>query len=348
MENAMVRPLRPSLQQVASIAGVAPSTVSRFLNGKLAIASDTEERILKAVQETGYRRVRDRPSAVSATSERVAPANVIAIVVPRIRDGYFADLAEYVGDAAERNGFASFVYSTRDRTLDNDAIVEMLASDGVCGVIYAGLQRTHSGIQQVLEAGKPVVALAEPIPGVAVATVRVDHYSGANQAVAYLTRMGHRKIALIGGPEWLESNKESSKGFSEALRQSGVDPEDQLQLFGEISKEFGTAALSEILLSPKRPSAVFVTADEIALGIYSAAKDLGVRIPEDLSIVGSDDIFFARHLTPALTSVRLPRDRMAAMAVDILISRLGGTDIPASDVRLPVTLVVRDSVVSLA
>lgn len=331
---------KPSIRQVASVAGVAPSTVSRFLSGKLAVASDVEERITAAMAEVGY----GRRTAPTSSFDTDPP--LVAVVVPRVDIAYFSDLVERVGDAAELHGLSSVICSTRDRPFRDDSLASLVASKSIVGVVFAGIHRHHSGLERVLEAGLPVVALAEPTLEHELDTVRVDYHSAAHQALAYLASMGHRRIAMIGGPEWLESNQDSLRGFNEAMTQSGLEVDPDLLVFGELSRDFGYSALSRLLLSSDSPSAVFVTADEIALGVYSAARDLGVRLPEDLSIVGSDDVPFAQFLTPALTTVRVPRDRMAQTAIELLVRRLadpGGSE-GVQDVVLPPSLQVRQSV----
>ncbi|WP_308012795.1 LacI family DNA-binding transcriptional regulator [Microbacterium paraoxydans] len=321
---------------MAEIAGVAPSTVSRYLNGKLEIAVETEGRIRAAMAEIGY----SKPQ----TEEPSGKTPLIAIVVPRVEIAYFADLADRVADAAERAGLETVICTTRSRGFKRGSLIEQLLALPVAGVVFAGTNKHNEGVRQFQEAGIPVVAIAEPVRGLELDSVRVDYRSGAHQAVAYLASLGHRSIAMIAGPSWLESNLAARSGFEDALRQCGIEPRADLQLFGEISRDFGYSALSQLLLETDRPTAIYVTADEIALGVYWAARDLGVTLPDELSIVGSDDISMAQFLTPALTSVRLPRDKMADRAIDILLSRLAGEDSgEVSDLVLPVTLQVRSS-----
>ncbi|GAA0503541.1 LacI family transcriptional regulator [Microbacterium kitamiense] len=316
---------------------MAPSTVSRFLNGKLEIAPDTEERIRKAIADVGY----TRPHRAEPSTGKMP---LVAIVVPRVEIAYFADLADRVADAAERAGLETVICTTRSRGFKRGSLIEQLLALPVAGVIFAGTNRHNEGVRQFQEAGIPVIAIAEPVKGLELDSVRVDYGSGAHQAVAYLASLGHRSIAMVAGPQWLESNIAARAGFEDAMRQSGLEPRRQNQLFGEISRDFGYSALSQLLLAEERPTAVYVTADEIALGMYSAARDLGVALPEELSIVGSDDISTAQFLTPALTSIRLPRDKMADRAIDILLSRLAGEESDeVADLVLPVTLQVRSS-----
>lgn len=327
---------RPSIHAVAELAGVAPSTVSRYLNGKLEIAVDTEERIQSAMAEIGY----IKPPADEASTK----TPLIAIVVPRVEIAYFADLADRVADAAERAGLETVICTTRSRGFKRGSLIEQLLALPISGVVFAGTNRHNEGVRQFQEAGIPVVAIAEPVRGLELDSVRVDYRSGAHQAVAYLASLGHRSIGMIAGPSWLESNVAARSGFEDALRQCGLEPRSEVQLFGEISRDFGYSALSQLLLEVERPTAIYVTADEIALGVYWAARDLGVTLPDELSIVSSDDISTAQFLTPALTSVRLPREKMADRAIEILLGRLAGEDsTQVADLVLPVTLQVRGS-----
>lgn len=334
------RARRPSIHQVAEVAGVAPSTVSRYLNGQLSISSDTEKRIHDAMGQVGYEQRADVTSRAA-----VSQSKVVALIVPRL-DAYFGELAEHLAEWAQRNGLTSIIFTTRNHPFNGGALTDWLEKHAIDGVVFAGLNRRQGGVRRMVATGVPVVAIAEPVPGLDIDTVRVDYHSGAHQAVAYLASMGHTEIALVAGPRWLESNQASLRGFCDAMQLSGLVPRDERTLFGEISREFGYAALSQIMLLKDRPSAVFVTADEIALGVLAAARDLGVAVPADLSVIGSDDISFTQFLNPPLTSVRVPLDRMAERAIDLLLRKLNPATASdeVADVVLPVSLQVRQSV----
>lgn len=328
---------RPSMHEVAKAAGVSTSTVSRFLSGKLNLALGTETRITEAMKSVGYQRTPERRSP--------AAAKTIAIVTPQVDIAYFGELAEHAVEAAQRNDLRS-VLLTMSRGVSGVAtLLDLVQSQTISGVIYAGFSQENPLIETIREMGVPIVAVAESLPDLAVDTVRADHASAARQGVAYLASMGHRRVALIAGPQWLRSSRATRDGFIDAMSSSGLDAAPELQLFGEINRDFGYAACSQLLLTADRPTAIYAAADEFALGMYSAARDLGIEVPDDLSIVGSDDISYASFLSPPLSSVRQPRDRIADSAVRLLVRRMEfGMPSDPVDLVLPVSLQVRQSV----
>lgn len=325
------------MNEVARAAGVSASTVSRYLNGRLNLAGRTEARILAAIESVGYSRAPER------RQDPTSPT--VAIVMPQVDISYFGELAEQAVEAAQRNGLKSLLITTSRGVSGPSTLLDLVQSQIVQGIIYAGFSQENPLIERIVSMGVPVVAIAEALPDVVVDTVRVDHASAAHQGVAYLASMGHRRIGLIAGPRWLKSSLASLEGFSDAMESSGLENSPDLQLFGEVSRDFGYAACSQLLLTADRPTAIYASADEFALGVYSAARDLGVSLPSDLSVVGSDDISYASFLSPPLTSVRQPRDQLADRAMRILLRRMTpGTRSEPVDLVLPVSLQVRQSV----
>jgi DNA-binding LacI/PurR family transcriptional regulator len=171
----------------------------------------------------------------------------------------------------------------------------------------------------------------------------MDDYAGGYQATSYLAALGHRKIAFVSGPAELGSVQERYRGYLDALAKAGIDASGQVCLDGQFTEQFGMSALPHLIAPADPPTAAFVASDYIALGVLSAAETHGIRVPEDLSIVGFDDIRFSQYVRPRLTTVRSPFDRLAQVGVELLFERLADRDAPARTEVLPVELVVRES-----
>jgi len=333
------------MQAVARAAGVATSTVSRYLKGELVLVEDTEQRVLDAMQELGYspnaRRGASRPGAEPASETRV-----IGVLLPSFGDNYYARFAEAVVGSAEAHGYDVVIASTGSHVHQARNHAALFHERSVRGLISINTPRTRSGHRFDELGDLPVVVVDEELDGSPNRLiVEADNYSGSRQIITYLTRLGHERIAFISGPRELRSVSERRRGYEDGMRAAGLSWEDQFDLVGECSDEFGFAALSQLLeYSKHRPTAAYVAADEIAIGVLAAASHLQVRVPEDLSVVGFDDIDIARYVSPALTTVRTPIDKLATTAVARLVDAMESQGrIDLDRVVLPVSLVVRQS-----
>lgn len=329
---------KSNLKAVAAVAGVSTSTVSRYLNGTLSLSEDTELRVIQAVDQTGYERQRRKPST-DANRRRV-----MGLLMPEVGNQYFGAIADAIVEAAEQQGFSVVIGSTLNHSRKQAKYVDLLSNLSVDGLLYIGNFPSNDALAGVISSGMPVVVVDEAQEGVpSVDSVLADDYSGAYQAVSYLTNLGHRRIALATGPADLHSVKERRRGYRDVLEKAGIDADDQLDIVGSFSDEFGAAVLTQILASKSRPTAVFAASDIIAIGLMVAARTLGVRIPEDLSVVGFDDIQTAQYVTPRLTTVRTPLDETARAAVSLLAERLESPQRKPREEVVSVALVVRES-----
>ncbi|MGH3154228.1 MAG: LacI family DNA-binding transcriptional regulator [Streptosporangiaceae bacterium] len=327
-----------TIKDVARAAGVAASTVSRYLNGQLRVSPATEAKVLEAVAELGY-----VPNA-AARNLAHRRSGVIGFVVPEISNPYFGTIADYVVEAVERHGRLVLLCSHRSQSVKQASYIDLLASGAIDGMLYLGSFRTNERLAAAIADGLPVVIVDEPIAGLPpVPTVVMDDYAGGYQATSYLVALGHRRIAFVSGPAELGSVQERYRGYCDALSVGGLDSSSQVRLSGQFTEQFGMSALPHLLAAASPPSAAFVASDYIALGVLSAAETHGIRVPGDLSIVGFDDIRFAQYVRPRLTTIRSPVDRLAATGVELLFERLADPGAPARTQILSVELVIRES-----
>lgn len=329
---------QPSLHDIAEAAQVAVSTVSRYLNGQLPLRPDTETRVLQAIEALGYSR------SSRSVRGRASRFGVVGLVVPSVGSSYFGRIAESVVAAAEAQGVYVMIASTLNHSRKQLEYVELLNERHMSGIIYAGNYNSNAALAAVIEAELPVVVIDEALADAPpVDTVLVDDYAGAYQATAHLLSLGHTRIALVTGPDELNSVRERRRGYEDALGRAGVDPTDQVYLPGVFTQDFGVGALSRILAAPERSTAVFAASDTIALGMMLGARTLGLSIPGDLSVVGFDDVAEASLVTPRLTTVRTPVEKMAAKAFAMLVDRMDHPGRPVTTAVTPVALVLGDS-----
>ena len=323
----------PTIQDVARAAGVAASTVSRYLNGQLKVSPATEAKVLEAVAQLGY-----VPNAAGRNLAR-RRSGVIGFVVPEISNPYFGTIADHVVEAVEQHGRLVLLCSHRSQSVKQSSYIDLLATGAIDGMLYLG-----SFLAVAIAEGLPVVVVDEPIAGLPpVSAVVMDDYAGGYQATSYLVALGHRRIAFVSGPDELGSVQERFRGYRDALTKGGIDTDNQVRLSGQFTEQFGMSALTHLLAAAEPPTAAFVASDYIALGVLSAAEAHGIRVPDDLSIVGFDDIRFAQYVRPRLTTIRSPVDRLAQTGVELLFERLADPRAPARTVVLPVELVIRES-----
>lgn len=320
------------------MASVSPSTVSRYLNGTLTLKGETKSRVDEALQRTGYVH---RPRTKRPTAEQ---RPVVGIVLPELTNPYFAVLAEEIIAAADQQSVSTLVFSAAYLPKNESHYVELAQRLGLQGLLYIGTTVRNDALNTALKAGFPTVVVDEPQElTVESHTVFQDDYSGAFQAVSYLVGLGHRKIGFVSGSTVMRTAQDRFRAYVDVLRQHGIDPDEQFHGTGSFTEEYGATALAQIMASDKRPTAVFVASDIIAVGMAVAAKSMRVRIPAELSIVGYDDIPAARYLSPPLTTVHSPLPETARAAVDLIIDVINGPASPPRHIVVPVGMVIRES-----
>ncbi|MGO4594858.1 LacI family DNA-binding transcriptional regulator [Leifsonia sp. 2TAF2] len=331
-----------SIQQVAKNAAVAPSTVSRYLNGTLTLKGETKDRVDAALESTGYVH---RPRAKRTPPKR---RPIVGIIVPELTNPYFAVLAEEIIAAADQQSLSTVIFSATNLPGNERQYVELTQRLGLDGLLYLGTTFRNEALDEAIRSQFPLVVVDEPQESeLETHTVFQDDYSGAFQAVSYLVAQGHRDIGFIAGSN-MRTTQDRLRAYTDVLRQNGIDPDQQFRGLGSFTEEYGATVLAQIMASERRPTAVFVASDIIAVGLIVSASSMRIRIPTDLSVVGYDDIPAAHHLTPPLTTVRSPLPEMARAAVDVLIEAMNHPEMPARHVLVPVGMVIRDSATVVA
>lgn len=314
------RPGRVTLHDVAAAAGVSKSTVSRILDERLPRSeSETARRVRQIATELGY--VRD----VSAASLRRGRTSTIGVVVPRLTDTVMAMLYEALTRACARSGQFAIVAMTDDDPKMNRAAVQTLLRQGVDGLILATTRDGDNHIQELTERGVPYV-LALRTDGISLSAVGDDRLGGY-LATRHLLDLGHRRIGIIAGPGYASSSRCRLKGYQDALIEAGERIDPALIVPSTFGIDSGAEAAERLMALPEAPTAIFAVNDNTAIGALSALTKLGLSVPDDISLVGYNDIPIVSRLPVPLTTVRVPFDQIAAAALELLAD----TTSPVSD-----------------
>ena len=321
-------------------------TASKVLNGgEVRVAPATAQRILAAAVELGY-----SPNSIARSLVQRATAT-IGLVAGDLTDAALAKFAVAAEQAARRHGLAVLVgnivggLGERGSGAPGDGakVVRMLVERRVDGIIAAAPQLEEDAeVAELLRRYVPAVSLHH-VPGGGVPVVGSNHREAGRIATEHLLSQGHRRIATVTGPFRRLVVRSRTRGYEDALRAEGVDPSDDLAVEADWTPGGAAAATRLLLERDPQVTAVFVHSDEMAIGVLSALGASGRKVPEDVAIVSCDDMPFAEHLTPPLTSVRVPFAQTGEAAVELLLRRIAGEAVPTEPVLLPVELVVRRS-----
>jgi LacI family transcriptional regulator len=326
-----------TIHDVAQVAGVSPTTVSRYLNNRIDLPASTASRIDAAIRQLDY-----RPN-ILAKRLSTGKTEAIGLVTPEIREPFFAELAAAVEDEADRHGYTIFMSSTRSDRSREIAAINRLHDRHVDGLIMMTNTPDDGTLAEQIGKRRNVVLIDEDIPGVTVPRVFVENEQGAYAATKHLIEAGHRDIGYIGGPIGLFSVEERKAGYLKAMREGGLQVREDLMRLGSFSPDFAKQAIAEFVAHKAPPTAVFASSDYLAIGSIMGLRTAGLSVPDDMSLVGFDDVPMTELLQPPLTSVRQPIEALGRQGFLALFALLNG-ETPQMLTRLPVTLITRGSV----
>lgn len=325
------------MREVAALAGVSHQTVSRVINGHPSIRETTRDRVLQVIEEVQYR----PNSAARALATR--RSNRIGVVVDSaIKFGPNATLRAVEDSAREAGYSVSSVTVAEDRALSAKSAVDHLLSQGIDALCIIAPRSSSVDLMRARAEGLPTLAVTSARE-MSILTASVDQRRGAELAVEHLLGLGHRDIIHIAGPmDWLDA-RGRERGWRAALESADLEPKPPI--VGDWTADFGFAVARDVLV-PSEFTAIFCANDQMALGVLHGLSVRGVRVPEDVSIVGFDDLPEARHFRPALTTVRQDFETLGHRTVEALIAAIEGGKPPTRTVIEP-ELIVRDSTTAL-
>jgi LacI family transcriptional regulator len=323
-----------TIQDVARAAGVSVSTVSRVLNGKVDVASDTQTHILDVIEKLGY------TSNLAARSMRSFRTNLIGLIMPDIAFPYAIEVMKGVNRAIAESEYDLLVYTTGDVRKHGTALHEQKYVSLLNNSITDGVLVVAPAASEFHSAG-PLVSVDPSVINPSYPAVHATNYQGAMDAMRYLLDLGHRRIGFIGGRAELGSAARRLQAYRDALEQAGLPLDESLVTAGDFTTETGIRCARQLLSLDPRPTAIFASNDQTAIGVFHVATELGLRIPEDLSVVGFDNIPDAAYLN--LTTVDQFIGEMGYVATNMLIALINGETLPEQTRRVPTKLVVRGS-----
>ena len=305
----------PTITDVAEKAGVSVSTVSRHLQGDRV---RTAKNIDLAIADL---RFRPSPAAQSLKSGRTG---AIALVVPDIANPFFAAIVRGAESITAQGGHTIFLANTDECATRETEVVEDLIGR-VDGVLLAPASENNLNPQRLADAGVPTVLVDRETPSSGgFDAVLIDNYGGARSAIEYLISKGHERIATIAGSVESTPGRLRLDGYQDTMTAHGITPPPESVQFGGFMEHLGYQAMMRLLAQPDPPTAVFVANNLMTIGALRALKDVGVRLPRDMSIIGFDDHVFAEIIDPPLTVIDRPMEEQGALAMRILLSRLSG------------------------
>ncbi|MGW5273982.1 LacI family DNA-binding transcriptional regulator [Streptomyces sp. NPDC004044] len=323
-----------TLAEIARAAGVSAPTVSKVLNGRADVAPGTRTRVEELLLLHGYRRRRGS----------TAQSQLIDLVFHELDSGWAMEVVRGVENVAREEGLSLVLSESAGRLTPGQTWVDGVLARRPVGVILVLSDLTAAQRAQLTSRNIPF-AVVDPAgdPGDDVPSVGTTNWQGGLAATRHLTGLGHRRIGVISGPSRMMCSRARVDGYRAAMETAGLPIDPDLVREGEFSHQDGYTAGLELLRLPEPPTAIFAGNDLQALGVYEAARELGLRIPEDLSVVGFDDLPLTRWIGPPLTTVRQPLIEMAETAARLVLDLSRGQQPATTRVDLATNLVVRSS-----
>jgi DNA-binding LacI/PurR family transcriptional regulator len=326
-----------SLRDVAEHAGVSLATASRVVSGLDNVRSETRERVERAMRELLYVPPGRRPAT-----------GMIGLLVPSLENPIFPALAQAMEERATEAGFASILCNTTAAAFREVDYVHMLLDRGADGMIFISCEMTnlsgdHDHYARLVEEGARIVFVNGALNTLSVPSVAVDERGAGELATQHLLELGHERIGLVGGPDYYLPTRQKAAGREAALRAAGIDPGGLAAYANDFTLEQGRAALRSLLEQRPRPTSAICSSDLMAIGVLQEAAAQGLRVPDDLSVVGFDGIDAGAWTSPPLTTVEQPIEEIAETAVNALRSLVADPRKPLPDYSFRPRLNVRAS-----
>lgn len=300
------------IQEVARRANVSTATISRVLNDSPLVRPATRQHVRKIIEQLNY------VPNTSARYLRIGRTRLFGLIVSDIKNPFFPELIDGFEAMASQEGIDVIFTHTNYDTARLGRCLHRMLDRNVDAIAVMTSEVDIASLERVKKSKVPLVLLNQAALQLKFNNVIVEYSHGFQEAVAHLQRLGHRRIAFIAGPETLESAERRLRAFRDGLKKSGYDARPELIVRGDLHLDGGAAAMQQLLTKRPRPTAVIATNDLMAIGAMRAAQEAGLQVPQELSIIGFDDIQFSAMVAPALTTISLSRQEIATRAFSIL------------------------------
>ncbi|KNF07865.1 transcriptional regulator, LacI family [Gottschalkia purinilytica] len=327
-----------NIKDVAKLANTSITTVSRVLNNSGYVKEETKERILKVIKELNY-----NPNAL-ARGLVTDVTKTIGLLLPDITNPYFANIAKAVEDAASKYDYSVFLCSTNGEIDKEIRYLEVLNQKRVDGIIYGTVIDGDEGIKKVKSMNIPVVVLDRGMDKLQIDTVMVDNIKGAFLATKYLMDNGHKNIAFIGGPNNTKTSLDRKKGYIKFLKSKNVEIDKNLISYGDFQIESGFNAMKQLIDRKVKIDAVFVANDLMAIGAINYLSKKGIDVPEEISVIGFDNVGLSSLTTPKLTTIEQPISEMSKISIELIMDQILEEENKYREIKLTPKIIVRESV----
>lgn len=326
---------RPTIRDVAHESGVSRQTVSRVINGDPRVAPATREHVEAAIARLGF-----RPNLIAQSMAR-GRTHTLACLAPNLTDFTFASIIEGAEAEARQHGYFLLSSSAPDAPAFAALVEQLVLQRRVDGVLVINPYIDER--YQHLSAEAPLVLVGARSRDARLGSVSLDEQAAARIAVTHLVGLGHTRVAVVHGPLTEDCSQDRNAGYAAALQSAGLTLDPGLVVGGDWSATSGHAAISRLLQAGREFTAVFAQNDRMAVGAVRALREAGRRVPDDISVMGFDDIPLASYFDPPLTTMRQDMPRIGRQAARLLIQALESADTPPQHINLPAELVVRQS-----
>lgn len=324
-----------TLKMVAERAGVSVNTVSRAINNKSDINEETKKRVLKVAQELGY------VQNATAVALRTKKTRTLGVVIADNRNPFYAEVLNGIEEAAREKNYHIILANTQRDYQKEEEAINLLLAKRVDGLLITPVQDRNDDIKKLIEANIPFVIVGRDFENIEVDAVYNDEVKGGFFATEYLIKKGHKRIAFINGFLHKSPAQGRLEGYKKALKEHGIPLDDMMVSVGDIDVEDGYERTKQMLEKNLDFTAIFAYNDMMAFGAMQVIKEKGLRIPEDIGLVGYDDIPFSSLISPSLSTIRLKKQELGAESVKLLLSRINGSREKMKKIMLNVELIVR-------
>lgn len=326
-----------TITRVAARAGVSIATVSRTFADPLSVSEALRGRVYEAARALNYRASR------AARALRVGTSQTVGVVIPDLQNPFFTGVVRGIDLVLQAAGYTLLLSNADEDAAREHKMLETLLADGVAGIIFVPINQGRGSYAQLLAPPVQAVAVDRLPVNLHADLVTVDNIEGTRLGVDHLVALGHRRVALLGGPSRHSTAIERDQGYRQALRAAGLALRAELVYRGDFREPGGYQGMTALLAVRPRPTAVFVANNLMTLGALRALHEAGLRIPDDMALVGFDDVPWATSLNPPLTAVSQPSQEIGSTAADLLLDRLARPERTVRHVILQTRLIVRAS-----
>jgi len=328
----------PTMHEVAQEAGVSIATVSRVINGNRPVGKDLEKRVLRAMKKLHY-----HPSSL-ARSLKMQESMLVGILIPILEHPAYSRMASSVEKSLFNNGYRGIVCNSEEDENRENAYIEMLLRQRADGIIVNTSARNPEYLHELNQNNIPIVLFDRSVDGVSCHQVFCDNSQGGYSAIQHLAELGHQRVGVIAAPTYPEVIQRRLKGVKHAIADYQLDNNPLLIRTGDNQLfDMGYESARELLSMDHRPTAIFALTDVTAVGVLHAAREMGIRVPTELSVMGYDDVPIANYMLPPLTTIAQPFVQMGQTAVELLLKSIENPDTEPERAVLPTHMVIRES-----